>query len=1039
MKARRVEVWTDAEDAGGTRAAVLDVVNPGNADRRRTVDGRTELVLELDRQQDGWSEVQHERVVRLIGREGEADEEWRIRQIDDAESEGGEIAGRVECEGVEMDLHQRTDLLERVEENGLSQLHFEVYQRPPSVHMDIILGNLSPYTSGAPAYFQKGTVEPTDPVDMIYDWDTPWSALQELAKVTGTDLVVEWDQAAGHYDVSLLNERGSTAAEPLIKPGRNALRVDRRDKGREQATRVYPQGGGREGERATMVEHAWEINTVDTGTGVITFLTDILIEDGQLVGLYAEKPDGTLTQVTASTAPNQVTVADGSGLAAGDLIQFRRNSAGDELSYLEKPSAVSTYGVKPKVLKRGDIPRVNNLVPNAFLSDWSGGLPVNFASVDTVDGAPTIAQNTDQLFTRYGGSSAHVSGASLGQGIGTAAINVKPTKERPYFTVQIALWVVSGSVRLELDDLTNGKTWPPAEAADAAVTDERGVWIERLGVSPGEDFEAAGTQQFQVRAIAAEDGTEFYLDAVMLTQTAAGVETFYDERGSNRLWLAANRELQLRAEPLSEWDVQSLDLNALDASKWPDEEFVLGGTVRLVQRQLGIDVKTRIRGIRDNPFIEAAGRLELGTELDNLTRTLAEPRRRSRSAREDRRPELFRPADVTNFAGTWKAVLRLTWDHVPGAARYEIREQGTGATPEERWDNGTTFAVQDLNQFEDSEPDLKTLNLTIKGVSATGRVSRNPTELDNLRPEGKEEQCENYLEAEPDPGEEYCSEVSTGDPVLVQRYTGRTLADMGLAPGDPVGIGVLMKVSTGVTAGQYVAQSLIDTYGHVAGEQIETWPNNEGRAPDLVVAPDEGANQADAKLIDGDPNGEAHLSSWDDSRAKLHTGMMAEPFHQTGFTAIFVWRADSIQNRYPMGVSDVSDDGTKVRFRFRVDAFGDFRFGMRDAGGTFSEVNTNFPVGDDTWRVGILHRDPGSGAQDNHGEVYDGTGLLQRATINADIPTTGAAFGVFQDPAQNMDAATARIRIAEARFYGSGLTAAERLAEVNELVSRYAL
>lgn len=368
----RFDVWDEVECNSGTMLGTLPDVRTARITQR--VAGEDKLQLELLRSSAGWSLLRAQRIIRVIYDDATWDE-YRIVSINERMGQNRQLLATIACEGIIMDLLTRGGLCERVEANGLAQLHFEVYQRPPTDHVDIILGSFAPFTSGAPSYFAKGTVDPNQPVDMIYDWDSPHSAFQELAKVTNTEFWVTRNGVSS-YNVHMLNELGSTQPEVLLKVGRNILSVSHDTDTEEQATRIYPQGGGSEGERGSMAENGFIVQSI--ATLMLTLDENIVAENDQWVGHYVEKADGSTVEIIDSVTPNQIEVSSVSGISVSDVIRIVRNSAGDDLTYVELPSAITLYGgptdqPKSKVLQRGDIPNVNNYVPNSFFDDWRLG------------------------------------------------------------------------------------------------------------------------------------------------------------------------------------------------------------------------------------------------------------------------------------------------------------------------------------------------------------------------------------------------------------------------------------------------------------------------------------------------------------------------------------------------------------------------------------------------------------------------------------------------------------------------------------------
>lgn len=368
----RFDIWDEVECNSGSMLGTLPGIRVARI--TQSVAGQDTLKLELLRSSPGWTLLQEHRIVRINYDDATPWDEYRIITIDERLNEAGELLGSITCDGIIMDLLTRGGLCERIEANGLAQLHFEVYGRPPTDHVDIILGAFAPFTSGAPSYFSKGTVDPTEPVDMIYDWDSPHSAGKELAEVTNTEMWVTRNGVSS-YQLHFLNEIGASSPEVLFKVGRNILDVSHESSSAEQATRIYPQGGGAEGEQATIAENGFGVTAI-AGT-LLTLDESIVAENDQWVGLYLEKIDGSTTAITDSVTPNQIEVASAVGVAVGDIVRLVRNTGGDDLTYVDLPSAQATYGgptvePKSKVLARSE-PGVNNQVLNGFYNDWREG------------------------------------------------------------------------------------------------------------------------------------------------------------------------------------------------------------------------------------------------------------------------------------------------------------------------------------------------------------------------------------------------------------------------------------------------------------------------------------------------------------------------------------------------------------------------------------------------------------------------------------------------------------------------------------------
>ncbi len=86
------------------------------------------------------------------------------------------------------------------------------------------------------------------------------------------------------------------------------------------------------------------------------------------------------------------------------------------------------------------------------------------------------------------------------------------------------------------------------------------------------------------------------------------------------------------------------------------------------------------------------------------------------------------------------AKLEIKWLPAVGAARYEVREQGPGNTPIERFQNGVPLGPRvDSTRFVFTAAELRPYNISVRAYNRSGVASREPTELTvvtNLRVEG---------------------------------------------------------------------------------------------------------------------------------------------------------------------------------------------------------------------------------------------------------------------------------------------------------------
>ncbi len=357
------ELWDELECNSGVRQAVFASVF--SSTWTQDIKGGDDLTLRVDRQDPMFSLVQEESIVRV--QYASTFDEFRIQDI--SEVQGEELRADITCEGIIMDLLTRGAMLERIEATGEPAMHFEIDSRPPTEHVDIILGAFAPFSSGAPAYFAKGTIDPTNVVNMIYDWDTAHSAFQQLAAVTNSEFWVRRNGVT-NYLIDIVTQIGAGGDKPLFSVPRNIISIQHTSSSKDQATRLYPRGGVVDEVAATIAENGFIVDVVAGDD--LTLNEDVVTEDDQWNGFWILEQDGTVLDITDSTAPNIITVP-GHSSAVADIVTFVRNAAGDRLTFVDLPSAIATYGIKSKVLDRSDIPGINNFAWNGFFNDWTQG------------------------------------------------------------------------------------------------------------------------------------------------------------------------------------------------------------------------------------------------------------------------------------------------------------------------------------------------------------------------------------------------------------------------------------------------------------------------------------------------------------------------------------------------------------------------------------------------------------------------------------------------------------------------------------------
>jgi hypothetical protein len=625
---RRLEVWSEVKGGGGVVLGYVPEIL--DAEDERELMGDERLRLWLKHGSPGTELIIGKRVLRTVYLDFTW-EEWRVEIVEDAQLEDGARALRVEAVAIAFDLsHGR---VQQVQENGNVDVDFD----PPAMDLTDHITGLILASPGIKPYFVEGELANVPEVEISYQGDVPLSAVRALAAAAE----IEYHVLRGcgdKYLITMPEVIGADAPPVRIRYRKNIQALSRQLDFSRLATRAYPRGGEQDGFALTIAGALWQITAVDDSTSRVTLDGDPIAFADQLNGLMARKFGTTADVEVVATflETQQVQLASVAHLDVNDYIQFR-DPDGNELLYLDWPEAIAAWGIwaPPDAVEASDVPPVDNLMSNPFLDAWPAGVLTDWAAV----GSAVLEQVTDRLFHRYGSAAARLGCTADGDGIESAWHTVAPVgpaldaagnvigEGRPYFTIQVALWIVAGTVRLELDvdtvgDGSNIVTLPDSGAK--ATSNEAGVWIDSLALNC--DLHELGAKRVRVRLV--QDGVTaatFVLDAAQLTQTHGGAVTFYDRRASNELWRRGLLHLAEYGQPAATYDCLPLDLFRMNQADYSGDKLVLGGTawvenldlIGLVQarliwisRKLVGRVKTQIRVSTRSPALVRLLQLE---------------------------------------------------------------------------------------------------------------------------------------------------------------------------------------------------------------------------------------------------------------------------------------------------------------------------------------------------------------------------------------------------------------------------------------------
>lgn len=606
---RHIEIWSDLECNSGTHQANIPKHETLSAQINENLKGTDELVISMDRNGTAWSSISNRRILRVVF-EDDSIREYRIVKPTDGRSNKGGTSAIVKAQSILLDL--MNGIVNREENDGTITFFYTLLALSRSDLVDLMIAD-------APSYFDAGTIsDSSTAVDTFtFNFENPLKALQELAAMEKLELAIRRNGSTSYY-VDLVTAVGSDEDEFEIRYRKNLKGITREQDASKLANRIYPAGGEEGGAiRLGIAKARWSVATVVDANN-ITLDGDPISENDQLNGQYIERPNGTWVEIIDTIESTQQIQVNSHGLNVDDLIFFREDAAGLDLSYVESPSSQATHGVVVGVVEENDIPPVDNVVANPALNDWSGGLPVGW----TEEGSPTTTEETGVDYTRVGGSSAKIVAAD-GEGIKCATITIAPVSPSIFYSFWSQVWVESGEIEMYAEHSTEGR-YPPAGDEDQATTSELNKFIELI-VETGEW--PAGTVEIYI--LARNGVATFYVDAAQLTNTAQNLP-FFVGNAANKLWLRGLDDLAERATVRTSYAIKVFDLNSALPDIFPYDAAVLGGTVLVEDEELTIQVQARLVSIKRNLKDPSKMLVELSNKRVTLIDALTQTTRRIR-------------------------------------------------------------------------------------------------------------------------------------------------------------------------------------------------------------------------------------------------------------------------------------------------------------------------------------------------------------------------------------------------------------------------
>jgi hypothetical protein len=367
----------------------------------------------------------------------------------------------------------------------------------------------------------------------------------------------------------------------------------------------------------------------NVATNDLTLSGNPITVNGQLVDWYAKvwtlssggTVVGTPQRISITTAATDVIrVASGAGFNATMFVEFvQLDGAGEIPSYLDDATKVQApptgYGMKAGDLGVSLVVGVSQFVPNGWMRNWANpaAMPDGWS---TLNSPTTFSQNTNPSFTRYGGNSllmdyssgtgsifvvtprfdlAHCAGntrLSVRAQLWFTLFNASPTD----FNFQMELFALDASGAITGAAL-GSDIIEPTNSAGGATKVATGAWVEMeiKGVDLGLDKAPYGLAvAFTTTSQPAAGRCTCYHDTVEVYGFVDNPTDIFEFGDAASLHQAGNRHLGTNAAPPIAYEVSIADLERQNPTDWARAALTLGGNVRVVDADLGVDASVRL-------------------------------------------------------------------------------------------------------------------------------------------------------------------------------------------------------------------------------------------------------------------------------------------------------------------------------------------------------------------------------------------------------------------------------------------------------------
>lgn len=324
---KRLELWNDLAAAGGSRLAF--VPDPAGITTTRDINGDDSLQVTLPCNSAVVSSVLTRRVLRAVRRDGagvETFDEWRV--ADRTRSSGEDSATfRFTARSPRFDL-LRGDVAKLLPTGETTHVFSTVAMTATQIIDTFALPAL---TAAGVTWFARGTVDPTAPLDLSFEYFTPLALLEALRDATGCELEIVRNGTT-NYLIKLVTQIGAGATRPVFRLRRNLMRDQIFEHVQDQVTRCIPRGGRLPGlqEYHTIARVTLVVTNAAPGSGIISLTVADPAGSISPVGFTDEfNAWYVFRQKTGATFPIMLTIGNvlviqsDANIAAGEYIELR--------------------------------------------------------------------------------------------------------------------------------------------------------------------------------------------------------------------------------------------------------------------------------------------------------------------------------------------------------------------------------------------------------------------------------------------------------------------------------------------------------------------------------------------------------------------------------------------------------------------------------------------------------------------------------------------------------------------------------------------